>query len=381
MNDYRFFADTPLTQRKAPDALLLASIFLLTGLGLFALFVCSQSYGERMFNNPFHFIKRQAVCAAAGFLLFILFAAFNAQAVRRMLPFIVIVTVILCLLTFVPGVSIERNGARRWIKMPFSFTLQPSEVVKFSFVLFLANLFDKQFNLEPSERTVMPAVIGLFFFTVLVLAQKDFSTSVFIFGAGIVMFFATGAKLIWFFPALLLIIPATFFVVFQETYRIERIIAFLRPEEGAHTFNYQSMASRRAISAGGFWGSGIGSGMVWVNSVPEVQADYIFAGWAEAMGFFGVAVYFLLLALFAWRAYRASFLCADRFASYASFGLASVIVLQSLVNCSVVCGALPATGIPLPFFSLGGSSIIMTLAMCGFIVNASEQSVCSEQSV
>lgn len=374
MNYYRFFADTPPTKRKSPDILLLASILLLTGLGLFALFVCSQSYGERMFGNPFHFIKRQAVCVAVGIAAFVLFASVDTMAIRKLLPFIVIGTVILCLLTFVPGVSIERNGARRWIKMPFSFTLQPSEVVKFSFVLFLANLFDKQLNMDERERTVMPAVIGLFFFTVLVLAQKDFSTSVFIFCAGLVMFFATGAKLIWFFPSLALIIPAMFFVVFQETYRIERIIAFLRPNEGAHTFNYQSMASRRAISAGGFWGSGIGSGMVWVNSVPEVQADYIFAGWAEAMGFFGVVAYFALLAIFAWRALRAAFLCTDRFASYSAFGLAAVIILQSLVNCSVVCGALPATGIPLPFFSLGGSSIIMTLAMCGFIVGASEKS-------
>lgn len=373
MTEYRFFADTPLTQKKAPDVLLVAIVLLLTGLGLFALFVCSQGYGERMFNNPYHFIKRQAVCVAIGFVLFLLFASFNIEAIRKMIPLIVIVTVILCLLTFVPGVAIERNGARRWIRMPFSFTLQPSEVVKFAFVMFLANLFDKQFELEAKDRTMMPAVIGLFFFTVLVLAQKDFSTSVFIFGAGLIMFFAAGAKLLWFFPSLTLIIPAMLFIIFQETYRIERIIAFLRPNEGAHTFNYQSMASKRAISAGGFWGTGIGSNMVWVNSVPEVQADYIFAGWAEAMGFFGVIAYFILLSLFAWRAFSAAIRCSDRFAAYTAFGFAALIVLQSLINCSVVCGALPATGIPLPFFSLGGSSVIMTLAMCGFIVNASER--------
>lgn len=326
-----------------------------------------------MFNNPYYFIKRQMVSVAIGFLLFVFFALFNIDAVRRLIPIIVIITVILCVLTFVPGVSIERNGARRWIRMPFSFTLQPSEVVKFTYVMFLANLFVKQFEMEEHERTMMPAVIGLFFFTVLVLIQKDFSTSVFIFCAGLVMFFATGAKLLWFFPALTLIIPAMFFIVFQETYRIERIIAFLRPNEGAHTFNYQSMASRRAISAGGFWGTGIGNNMMWVNSVPEVQADYIFAGWAEAMGFFGVIAYFALLAVFAWRAFNASISCTDRFAAYTAFGFTCIIVLQSLINCSVVCGALPATGIPLPFFSLGGSSIIVTLAMCGFIVNASER--------
>lgn len=372
MDDYRFLADNPVEEYHKSDIGFLACVILLCGLGIFALFFCSQNLAQRMFGNPFYFVKRQLVCVAIGLCGFFLFASLRMSIIRKMLPFIVIGTFILCLLTFVPGISIERNGARRWLRMPFSFTLQPSEFVKFAVILFLANLFDKQERIADSgEKSVLPAVIGLSLFSFLVFLQKDFSTCVFIFVVGLIMFFESGAKLTWLPPALLLIIPLCVLMVMQEPYRIERIIAFLRPEEGMHTYNYQSIAAKRAISSGGFWGSGIGSGLVWINSIPEVQADYIFAGWTEAMGLFGVIAYFVLLGMFAWRGCRSSFYCTDRFAAFASFGCVAMIVMQSLMNSAVVCGALPATGIPLPFFSLGGSSVIVTLMMCGFVVNAS----------
>ena len=129
--------------------------------------------------------------------------------------------------------------------------------------------------------------------------------------------------------------------------------------------------AKRAISAGGVWGNGIGAGLSKINSIPEVQADYIFAGWAEAMGYIGVVLYFVLLVFFAYRGYKAAFENPDKFSALSTFGCVSAIVLQSVVNTMVVCGLLPTTGINLPFFSLGGTSIIVTLAMCGFIVNAS----------
>ena len=127
----------------------------------------------------------------------------------------------------------------------------------------------------------------------------------------------------------------------------------------------------RAISAGGFWGNGIGTGLVRINSIPEIQADYIFAGWTEAMGLFGVIVYLFLLGFFSYRGYRTAMLCPKRFDAYTAFGCVTIILLQSLINCAVVCGLFPTTGIPLPFFSLGGSSIIVTLAMSGILLNAS----------
>ena len=372
MSSYKFFADRSIEKYRKSDVGFLICVILLWGLGLFSLYFVSQSAATRLFDDSLYFVKRQFICSLIGFVGFTFFAALKISAIRKLLPVIVIGTAILCLLTFIPGISLEKNGARRWIKMPFSFTLQPSELVKFALILFLANLFDKQSSIERLEdRSVLPCVIGVIFFVSLILMQKDFSTSVFIFGICLLMFLVSGMKVTWLIPLSILAIPTMILLVTLEPYRVERIIGFLKPEEGIHTFNYQSNAAKRAISAGGFWGTGIGTGLVQSNRIPEVQADYIFAGWAEAMGLIGVIAYFVLLGFFAWKGIKISLTCENRFASYGTFGCVAAIVLQSLMNCGVVCGALPSTGIPLPFFSLGGSSIIVTLSMCGFVLNAS----------
>jgi cell division protein FtsW len=352
--------------------LLFVTIILLWGLGIFTLFICSQRYGNTRFSNPFYFVNRQLICSLVGFAAFCFFLVVDMNVVRRLIFVFVVFSIVCCILTYFPGISIEKNGARRWIKMPMNFTFQPSELVKFVLVLFLANNFEKQEEiLNEDEKSVFPCVLGLFTFVGLVIAQKDFSTGLFIALIGILMFFVSGTKLKWLVPFLFLAIPAVFLLITLEKYRMERIIGFLRPDEFASSVNYQTLAAKRAISAGGIWGNGIGSGLSKINSIPEVQADYIFAGWAEAMGFGGVIVYLILLCIFAWRGYLAAFNSPSRFTGYAAFGCVSLIFIQSLVNCMVVCGLLPSTGIPLPFFSLGGSSIIVTIAMSGFILSAS----------
>jgi len=195
------------------------------------------------------------------------------------------------------------------------------------------------------------------------------------------MFFTAGAKLSWLGPFALLAIPAAILMISIEPYRISRVAAFINPDEFTQTAGYQQFASERAISSGGFWGQGLGSGLSRINSIPEVQADYIFAGWSEAMGYFGVICYFIALVFFAWRAFTVALTTPDRFAAYGTFGSALMIVLQSLLNCAVVCGVVPTTGIPLPFFSSGGSSIIFTLCMCGFMLNASHCDAPDDQPV
>ncbi len=372
MNQFTFYANKPSQKYNKVDIWLLASILLLWGLGIFTLYVCSQNFALRAFGDPIYFVKRQLLCSAVGFVLFAGFAVTDMKYVRKFVGLIVIATIVLCLLTFIPGISITKNGARRWIRLPGNFSFQPSELVKFALVLFLANYFDKQDKLlDPEEKTVFPCVIFLIVFAGIVFAQKDFSSGVFIMLMGILLFFVSGAKLLWIFPFALLAIPAGFLMITLNPYRLQRLIGWISPDDFSSTINYQSLNAKRAISAGGVWGSGIGAGLSKINSIPEVQADYIFAGWAEAMGYIGVVLYFVLLVYFAYRGYKAAFNNPDKFSSLATFGCVSAIVLQSLVNTMVVCGLLPTTGINLPFFSLGGTSIIVTLAMCGFIVNAS----------
>lgn len=372
MGGYSFFADRPVEQYRKSDLGFSVAVILLLGFGLFTLYFCSQSYAARIFNDSFYFIRRQSICAVVGLVGFFVLAFMPVGTVRKILPLLTLITLIFCVMTFIPGLSVEKNGARRWVKMPFNFTLQSSELVKFTVIIYLANYFDKQAAIPVIEERNVAKAVGMMLLLIgMVLVQKDFSTSVFLFAFCCFFFWSCGMKIRWvWFVGIIAVLGFTYFLLSEE-YRIERIISFLNPNERLDSGNYQSMAAKRAISAGGFWGAGIGSKLVQSNRIPEVQADYIFASWAEAMGLSGVICYFFMLAFFVWRGIKIAVFCRNRFASFASFGFVVVIALQSLINCAVVCGALPSTGIPLPFFSLGGSSIIVTLCMCGFIVNAS----------
>ena len=319
-----------------------------------------------------YFVKRQLIASGVGFAGLLFFAICPADKQRKILPAMVFLTLVLCIMTFIPGLQYERNGARRWIKMPF-FTFQPSELLKFIIVIFLANYFDKYLRKDDfdEEKNVGPAVVILVLFVSIVFAQKDFSTGLFVLFIGLLMFYIAKVKMLWIIPFCILAVPAIILMILTEQYRVNRIAAFLNPDEYVQSFNFQSIASKKAVITGGFWGQGIGDGLEKLNNIPEVQSDYIFAGWTEAMGFIGVIFYFVLLIFFVSRAIIIALKCPDRFSAFGTFGCTAVIFFQSLMNVSVVCGIVPTTGIPLPFFSNGGSSVIVTLCMCGFIINAS----------
>ncbi len=369
MASFSFKADRPVDSYHTSDILFIISVLLLWGLGIFTLYVCTPYTGERLFGDRYYFVTRQLVWSGVGFVLLVFFATVNMKLIQKLLPFIVLGTFLLCLMSFIPGIGSNRKGASRWIYVAGLFTIQPSEFAKFAVVLFLANLFCKQRN--EGRRDFYYPLAGLFVFVTVIFLQKDFSTGVFIFLVGCMMFFVCGARMTWFLPLMLLALPSIVLMVSIEPYRLNRVIAFLHPEEFAMTSGYQEMASKRAIRAGGFWGNGVGEGLSEVFKIPELQTDYIFAGWADSMGLVGVTAYFILLLFFTWRGVQIALTCESAFAAYVSFGCVSMIALQSLLNCAVVCGAAPTTGMPLPFFSSGGSSLVVTFCMCGFIINAS----------
>lgn len=373
--NFSIVADRPLEKYKKCDISLILISVLLWGIGIFTLYVCSGNYGMRAFNDSLYFVKRQMISSLLGFMLFIIFATFNMDTIKRLLPLMVVISLILSIMTFFPGVGVERNGARRWVRLGFT-TFQPSEMVKFVIVLYLANYFEKQSKIADSfDKTVFPAVLVSFVMVASIVMQSDLSTSVFVSALAILLFIVSGAKIFWLVPVMSIVIPLSALFVFLEPYRLNRIIGFLDQDSYLQTLNYQTYAARKAISAGGFWGQGLGSGLSRINSIPEVQSDYIFAGWVESMGYFGVIVYFALLVLFAWRGLHCALTTKSRFASIAAFGFTVSIVAQSVMNIAVVGGVVPTTGIPLPFFSSGGSSILFTLATCGFLVNASRNEI------
>lgn len=369
--NFNISAEKPLESYKKSDLSIVLLTLLLWGIGIFTLYVCSDNFGTRTFGDPLYFVKRQLISSCAGLLAFIFFAVINLEALKKILPAMVICSIVLCWMVFLPGIGVEKNGARRWLNFGFT-TFQPSEMVKFTVVLYLANYFEKQSHIESQfDKTVFPAVVLTFVMIISIFIQQDLSTSVFVGALAVVLFIVSGSKIFWLVPVMVLLIPCGILLVLLEPYRLDRIIGFINQDEFIQTLNYQMLAARKAISAGGLWGQGLGSGLMKITSVPEIQSDYIFAGWVESMGFCGVVIYFLLLAAFAWRGFSCAIKSDDRFAAVAAFGFTFSIVAQSVLNIAVVGGVVPTTGVPLPFFSSGGSSILFTFAACGFLVNAS----------
>jgi len=361
-------------QKQRIDHLLVASILLLTGLGLVTLYSSSYAFAQRFFGSGLYFITRQAVLGGAGIVLFILASVIDLEILRKFVKPLVLGCIILCILTFVPGIGVRKNGAARWIGIG-SYTYQPSELVKLILPLYLAHIFDKKKqDIDILSRGIIPPALITGVFFVLIFLQNNFSTAVFLAINALFIFFLAGIKFRYFFSAIFMFIPTAAILVLKKEHRIRRFLSYIQPEFEPQGAGYQVNSSILSISSGGFWGKGLGQGTRKIASVPEVHSDFIFSSFAEEAGFLGVALFCFLFAVFAIRGYIASMRNENPFNRLLGCGLVTMIVSQVLLNVAVVAGALPATGIPLPFFSAGGSSLATSLVMAGLIVNISRHS-------
>nr|WP_253676877.1 putative lipid II flippase FtsW [Treponema sp. OMZ 788] len=335
------------------DFVFAMSVLLLFGVGFATLYSGSIHYAQRFFDNHLYFVGKQIKHFIAGIAAMMIFLFIDFSTIRKMLPVIMLITLVLCLLPFVPGIGEERNGASRWVNIA-GFMFQPSELLKLSLILFLANFFDKKNgNYDQPLLSVITPFIIISGFSFLVYLENDFSSSMFIFFIGALMFFIANVPIWWFIKGFLSFAPIFILMIITKEYRMERILSFLDPSRSPLDSGFQIQAALNALTSGGVWGLGLGNGLRKIASVPEIYSDFIFVVWAEEMGFIGVLFYLALLAFFAVFGYRIAFGCKNRFGAYAAFGAVSCIVSQSLVNCAVVSKMIPATGIPLPFFFIG----------------------------
>lgn len=369
----RFEVEKTISFSSSGDHVLMASVFLLTGLGLVILYSSSYAFGERFFGDGLYFISRQLILGLAGLLAFFIAARINLNLLRRIIRPLVICAAVLCALTFSPGIGVSKNGASRWISLG-SWTYQPSELVKLILPLYLAHIFDKKKESLDSFRSgVLPPVMITALFFILIYLQNNFSTAVFIAVNALVIFFLAGVRLRYFFAAIVMLLPLSSLLILTKEHRLRRLISFIWPDWEPQGAGYQVRSSILTIMSGGFWGKGIGQGTRKIASVPEIHSDFIFSAFAEEAGFLGVALLLMLFAVFALRSYRSALKADSLFKRLLCCGLATMILSQVLLNIAVVAGSLPATGIPLPFFSAGGSSLATTLIMAGLIVNVSRE--------
>lgn len=377
---YKIVAEKNIERTKYSLTFILL-VFSMFGIGFTTLYSASIHYGNLLFGEPLYFVLQQLKHFVMALVVMLLFAFLDFSIMRKALPFAMLISLILCIMTFIPPLSRESHGAIRWINLGGKIMFQPSEFVKLTLILFLANFFAK--NNDKFEYPLLSILMPFFIvstFTVLIYFENDFSSSFFILALSLAMFFIAGTPLLWFLKGAIIITPILILMIFTKDYRIERILSFLDPTREPLNSTYQIQGSLNALASGGFWGRGLGEGVRKIGSVPYIYSDFVFVAWAEEMGFIGVLSYFSLLLAFAFVGYRIAINCKDKFGSYVAFGAVSAIVLQSLLNCAVVSKLTPTTGISLPFFSAGGSSLVVTFAFCGLIINASGSFVKKRES-
>jgi cell division protein FtsW len=356
-------------ERRGSDRLLSSGLFLVAGTGFAALWSASTGYAISIGKPSWWFALRQLAFYVPALGLFALAAFTPLEAIRKRVGLLTIIGLASLLLPFMPVIGEHRNGASRWIDLGFT-TLQPSEFWKPLSVIYLAHVLDRRGGRIVTERGSLLApflLVGLGAF--LIYVQNDFSTAAIAIVAAGAVFWVAGASIGLFAGIGAAGVSLAALVVLTSDFRLKRILTFLFPSYEPHGQGYQLLGSLRALREGGFFGKGLGLGTLKLGSIPEVQSDFIFASWTEETGFVGVLAFFGLWALVAARAFRLAFATTDNFRSWLGFGLAFLLVFQVLINTAVAAGVVPATGIALPFFSAGGSSLMASAGIAGLLVN------------
>lgn len=355
------------------DFVFMAMLILLVGIGFVAMFSSSYYYAEKLTGDPQFFLKKHIKHLVAGGILAFIVSRVSLSLIHKAVPVLILVSFVMIGMTFIPGISSQVLGARRWIII-FGTSFQPSEFAKFAIIVYLAHIFSKKGDrIDDIVNTMLPPFVIVGSMVVLVYLQNDFSTAVFIVFITLTMFFIAGTRLIYFIFLGSAVIPLSVILLLTKEHRVQRIISFLNPQLDPVGVGYQVIASRAALMRGGLWGSGLGKGTKKLGGLPEAHSDFVFAVVGEEIGFIGIFFILGLFIAFAARGYMIAFGCKDKFTYYLAFGITTSLISQALFNIAVVSGLVPATGIPLPFFSTGGSSIIVSLIMCGLILNISRQ--------
>lgn len=360
-----------MARKLAPDKWLFAATVGLALFGVVMVYSASAMLAQKENGNQFHYVVKQGVWVAIGFVVMLLMMQFNYQQLksRRVVYGLLFISTISLFSVF--GFS-STNGAHRWIKLPW-FSIQPSELSKLTLVIFLAYFLEKRAGEEGDFwRTFIPCGIVTGWLAVLTVVEPDLGTALMLALIFAVVIFTAGARLLHLglaaAPALIGVLGLLIFV----PWRMQRLITFLDPWADPQGSGFQVVQSLIAVGSGGPNGLGFAQGKQKMLFLPFAHSDFIFAVVGEELGLVGGLAVIAIFGLFLWRGVRTALLAPDRFGMLLSIGIVSMIVAQALFNMSVVLSLVPTKGIPLPFISYGGSSLVPTLAAVGILLNVSQ---------
>jgi cell division protein FtsW len=344
--------------------------------GAIMVFSASAVTARDAYGNGSHFLLRQLLWLAFG--LGGMMAVMNMDYRKLRRPE-VIFTSLFGVLAMLAGVFFldKSHATHRWIRLgPAS--LQPSELAKLAVIFYLAWFLEMRrrpdsFGMNDWKRTILPAIGPVLVLVGLVVLEPDLGTAVEIFIIAVAMLYVAGLNGRYIIGAGLAAIPIIYLLIVRVSYRYERVVAFLNPTADPQGRGFQLLQSLIAVGSGGFTGVGLMESKQKLFYLPEAHTDFIFAVLCEELGFIGGAIVLSLFVVYGWRGMRSAFRITDEFGRFAALGITVMILSQTMINLGVVLGMMPTKGIPLPFISYGGSSLLVMLLATGVLLNISRQ--------
>ncbi len=353
--------------------MLLAVVIALNVVGLVMVMSASSVVALEQHGSSWVFFQRQLLWTAVGAVAFVLAARVDLRRLRRFSVPALLVSVVLLGVVFVPGVGVSASGATRWIGLG-PITLQPSELVKLTLVLFLADLFARRADSVGDWRRVLrPALLVFAAVALLVIRQPDMGTTMILALVTVTVFFVGGVRLRQLLPLAGAGVVLSGALAVAAPYRRARVLSFLDPFADAGNTGYQAVQSLIALGSGGLFGVGLGAGRQKWLFLPNAHTDFIFAVVGEELGLVGALLVLALFGVVGVLGYRTAMRAPDRFGALLAAGITTWIVGQALVNIGAAIGLLPITGVPLPFVSFGGSSLLFTMVAAGLLFNVARR--------
>lgn len=368
-----------LAGKGSMDIPFLLLTLLLTGIGLMMLFSASFPSAYYETGSAGYYFKRQAIFAAAGVVAMLVVGRFNYQRWRGAAKMLMVLAIFLLLLVIIPGVGITKNNATRWLGIDGVLTFQPSEIAKLAVIVYFADsISKKKERMRDLREGVLPYGVWLAVIAVLMLLEPHLSGTILIVGTGAIMM-AVGGMPAWLIGAGVggVAAAAWGFVALVDagiiSYGASRINMWHDPWLDSSDDGYQMVQSLIAIGSGGLLGTGLGKGRQKFLYLPEESNDFIFSTVCEELGLIGASLILLVFALLLLRGFWIALHARDRFGTLLVVGVMSHLGLQVFLNVAVVTGLVPATGISLPFFSYGGTALLLQLVEIGLVLSVSRQ--------
>lgn len=348
------------------DGFLLILVIGLTLFGLLMIYDASSIIAFRDFHgDKFHYIRDQLIWAIMGTIILFILTRINYHIYYKLAPVLLVISLALLLLVFIPGIGVHTLGANRWINLHF-FILQPAEFVKLSLAMYLAAWFSQK---EKGRFLAFSLLIGLVF--LLVLLQPDMGTGTVILFEAVAIYILSGGDLKYFYIVIPVLAVIGFLLIKIAPYRAARLTSFLAVDSSINAASYQMKQVLIALGSGGFFGLGLGNSLQKYAYLPENVTDSIFAIVAEELGFIGCLILMGVFLVLIWRGFVIASQAKDAFGKLLAAGITTFIGIQVIINLGSMTALFPLTGIPLPFISYGGSALMIDLAAVGILLNVS----------